>query len=177
MPLESATTTRLDALLARARARLHALATQAAARLASPPRQPAPRRYPVRASVDAYAIGVLEEAVGDHQAAIRAYWRALADRNCTAKAAFNLANLLDGNGDVAAAAAAYRLAIDSRDEDLAPKAALHLGRLLERSGDAAGARRAYRRAIGAGDDDVAANARCALDLLDWPWQLWPASAA
>jgi hypothetical protein len=57
------------------------------------------------------------------------------------------------------AAAAYHLAIDSGDDNVAPKAAVYLGNMLEGQGDRAGAAAAYRLALHSRDTDVTALAR------------------
>jgi Flp pilus assembly protein TadD len=113
-------------------------------------------------------LGVLEDAVGDQEAAMRAYRSAieLGDRGVSPRAAFNLGVLLGADAD--AAASAYRLAIDTRHWDVAPKAAFNLGRVLERVGDRFGARLAYEQAIDFGHDDVTPNACSALELLGRP---------
>ncbi len=62
-------------------------------------------------------------------------------------AAFNLGYLLEGQGDVAGARAAYQQAIDSSHPEFAPMATVNLGNLLAGQGDVAGARAAYQQAI------------------------------
>ena len=71
----------------------------------------------------------------------------------------NLGVLRKGQGDRAGAAAAYQLAIDSGQPDVAPTAAVNLGTLRERQGDPAGAAAAYQLAIDSGHADAAAVAR------------------
>lgn len=107
-------------------------------------------------------LGVLEDAVGDREAAIRAYRRSieLGDRDVSPRAAFNLGVLLGADAD--AAASAYRRAIDTRHRGVAPKAALNLERVLERVGDRFGARLAYEQAICFSHDDITPNACCTL---------------
>ena len=63
------------------------------------------------------------------------------------RAAFNLGVLLEKQGDVAGARAAYQRAIDSGKPDYALMAAVNLGMVLGKQGDVAGARAAYQRAI------------------------------
>ena len=55
--------------------------------------------------------------------------------------------LLEEQGDVEGAKAAYQIAIDSRDADMAPSAAFNLGLLLWRQGDVDGAKIAYQTSI------------------------------
>jgi hypothetical protein len=63
------------------------------------------------------------------------------------------------------AAAAYQLAIDSGDADMAPKAALNLGMLRAGQGDPAGAGAAFQLAIDSGHADMAPKAALNLGLL------------
>jgi TPR repeat protein len=91
-------------------------------------------------------LGTLFENLrGDRERAIAAYRRADADGS--APAAFNLARLLAGEGDIAEAEAAYRRA----DERGHSEAATNLGVMLQQRGDLEAAEDAYRRADERGD--------------------------
>lgn len=76
-----------------------------------------------------------------------------ANRHASAENAFNLGVLLEEQGDLAGAEAAYRAA----DEQGYPPAASNLGVLLEGRGDPAGAEAAYRRADERGEANGAFN--------------------
>ncbi|GAB3683005.1 hypothetical protein [Angustibacter aerolatus] len=69
--------------------------------------------------------------------------------------AIDLGLLREKQGDPAAAAAAYQVAIDSGDFLIAPVAALNLGLLREKQGDPAAAAAAYQLAIDFGQAGVA----------------------
>ena len=81
------------------------------------------------------------------------------------RAALALGVLLEDQGDVTGAEAAYQQAIDSGHADAAPRAALALGMLLERQGDVTGAEAAYQQAIDSGHADAAPRAALALGML------------
>ena len=85
-------------------------------------------------------------------------------RGC-AKAAFALALLRKEQGDLAGAAAAYQVAIDSGHADLAPGAAVGLGLLRQEQGDLAGTAAAYQVAIDSGHANLAPAAAAALGRL------------
>ena len=75
-------------------------------------------------------------------------------------AALNLGVLLDSQGDVTRAEAAFQRSMDTDYPVYAPVAAFNLGLLLARKGDIVGAINAYRRAAGSGHADygpIAAN--------------------
>jgi tetratricopeptide (TPR) repeat protein len=76
----------------------------------------------------------------------------------TASAAFNLAVVLEAEGDVEGARQAYQRAVDANDEDVSAYAAYHLGPLLEDQGDLPGARAAYRVAVETGHPHVGPRA-------------------
>jgi tetratricopeptide (TPR) repeat protein len=80
-------------------------------------------------------------------------------------AAFDLAFLREEQGDPDGAAAAYQLAIDSRDVNVAPQAAVNLGLLRQGQGDPDGAAAALRLAIESGHVDHAPKAAFNLGLL------------
>ena len=82
------------------------------------------------------------------------------------EAALNLGMQREEQGDVAGAAAAYQIAIDSGHADWAPKAAFNLGFLREnKQGDVAGAAAAYQIAIDSGHVEWALMAAVNLGLL------------
>ena len=68
-------------------------------------------------------------------------------------AALKLGDLLNKQGDVEGARAAYQLAIDSGNTKVASMAALSLGTMLDAQGDTT-ARAAFRLAIDSGDAEV-----------------------
>jgi tetratricopeptide (TPR) repeat protein len=74
-------------------------------------------------------------------------------------AAFSLGAMLQQQGDLTAARAAYRQAIDSGPRDQAPNAATALGILLQEQGDITGARANYQRAAGSGNTEAASETR------------------
>jgi len=80
-------------------------------------------------------------------------------------AAYNLGVLLQEQGDVTGAQAAYRQAINSGHPDAAPTAAVNLGILLRLQGDVAGAQAAYQQAINSGHPDQAPRAAINLGVL------------
>ena len=82
-----------------------------------------------------------------------------------AEAAFELGLKRPGEGDVAAATAAYQQAIDSGHAEWAPKGAVNLGLLCDEQGDAAGAARAYQIAIDSGHAEWAPKAAQNLEQL------------
>jgi len=73
--------------------------------------------------------------------------------------------LLQEQGDVEGAKAAYQRVIDSGHTDQAPKAGLNLGSLLWQQGDLEGAKAAYQLAIDSGHPEVAPRAAYSLELL------------
>ncbi len=73
--------------------------------------------------------------------------------------------LLQEQGDLEGAKAAYQQAIDSGHADWAPRAAFGLGELLEKQGDLEGAKAAYQQAINSGHADVAPEAAVNLERL------------
>jgi tetratricopeptide (TPR) repeat protein len=80
-------------------------------------------------------------------------WRILANSEHSdqaLRATFNLGWLLEEQGDVPGAKAAYQKVIDSGHADLAPVAAANLGMLLAKQGDVPGAKAAYQKAIDSG---------------------------
>ena len=85
-------------------------------------------------------------------------------RDVAALAAVELGVLLEEQGDVAGAKAAYQGAIDSGHADVAPLAAVNLGALLE-AGGCGGAEAAYQRAIDSGHADAAPMAAVNLGVL------------
>lgn len=152
----------------RVRTCVHAIAKRAIGWITTTPRLSSIPEAIDSVATEAFMLAVLEDAVGDQEAAMRAYRRAieLSDPDVSPRAAFNLGVLL--GADASAAASAYRLAIYTRHWDVAPKAAFNLGRVLERVGDRFGARLAYEQAIDFGHEDVTPNACCALALLARP---------
>jgi WD40 repeat protein len=96
--------------------------------------------------------------------------RALIDALClnpdqVGKAAFDFAELLEEEGDVAGAAEAYRLVIDSDDSNYGSKAAVSLAWLCHKQGDVAGAAAAYQLAIDSGHPSNAPEAAYRLGVL------------
>jgi Flp pilus assembly protein TadD len=80
-------------------------------------------------------------------------------------AMFNLGVLLEEQGEVEAARAAYQRAIDTGHPEQAARAILVLGMLLDKQGEVEAARAAYQRAIDTGHRNYAPEAMLALGLL------------
>jgi len=90
-------------------------------------------------------------------------WRQAADE--APGAANNLGVLLEEQGDLEGAKAAWQRAIDSGHPEAAPGAAYNLGVLLEEQGDLEGAKAAWQRAIDSGHADQAPRAARNLGVL------------
>ncbi len=113
-------------------------------------------------------LGVmLARHLGDLDAGITALRTAARDQVplIAAGGLFNLATLVEENGDRAGAEQAYRDAADLRQPMFSGKAAINLALLLSRRLDAEGERAAYRLAAEVGDPDDQAQARKMLLLL------------
>ncbi|GAA5162047.1 hypothetical protein GCM10023321_47020 [Pseudonocardia eucalypti] len=110
-------------------------------------------------------LGRLRQEEGDLEGARRSYEQAIAfrDEYYSSAAAIDLAELLASQGNIDAAHAAYRIAINSSDYH-APGAAIDLGRMLAEHGDTNGARAAYEEAIAYQDDIM--SPRAAIDLAE-----------
>lgn len=82
-------------------------------------------------------------------------------------AAFFLGVLLDQQGDLAGAKAAYWRAIDSDHAEWAPAAAISLGVLLDQQGDLVGAKAVLQQAIDSDYPDMAPKAAAGVGLVLW----------
>lgn len=81
-------------------------------------------------------------------------WRQAVDKG-DSSAPFRLGILLEQQGDVKGARAAYQRAIDSGHAEWSPGAAVNLGALLVDQGDVEDAKAAYQRAIDSGHPEAA----------------------
>ena len=105
---------------------------------------------------DTFAVGMAAYTNHEITAAVTAFRIATTcDDDQAPWAAHNLGFLLQEQGDVEGARAAYQQAIDSGHADAAPGAWGNLGALLEEQGDVEGARAAYQQAIDSGHADQA----------------------
>lgn len=107
---------------------------------------------------------VLNNVMGDEQAALAAYDRAAAsdDPDLRAEALYKIACQLRSQRDAAAAAAMFRRVISTRHPRWASAAMAGLADVLKRGGDLDGAEALYREAVEAGNADWSAHASCLL---------------
>ena len=76
-----------------------------------------------------------------------------------------LGQLLEKNGEIDAAHAAYTTAAKSGHTSAAPTAAFFLGKILEERGDKSGALKSYRQALASDMEKIAAEAAASVKRL------------
>ena len=82
-----------------------------------------------------------------------------------AQAAFNLGHVLERQGRIRRATAAYQMAIDSGHQEWAPAAAVNLGKFAAERGDFKAARAAWQYAIDSGHSEYAPTAALNLGIV------------
>jgi len=103
--------------------------------------------------------GVRLADAGDRAAAIAAYHKALEHQGeNSAAAGYNLAVLLEEDGDVIGSEAHYERVIATKEPEVAAGAAVRLGILCETQEDAVGARTAYERGVALRDPEYSTTA-------------------